>query len=53
MGIVEVSLLLIAKDLVCLGDFLEPGLGNLSLLFGNFVRVVLESGLVRRRSVFV
>lgn len=45
MGIVKVSLLLIAQNLVRLGNFLELDFGFLSLLLGDLVGVVFQSGL--------
>jgi hypothetical protein len=46
VGVVELALLLIAENLVGLGDFLELGFGLFSLLLGNLVWVVLEGGLL-------
>jgi hypothetical protein len=39
MCIVEVSLIVIVKDIVGLLDGFEPDLGGLALGFGNFVRM--------------
>src|SRR5690606_6188577 len=47
MGVVHVSLLLIAQDFICLCDSLELRLGFSTHLLGNLVRMVLERQLIR------
>lgn len=45
MGVVDVALLVIIKDFVCLLNGLEFDLGGWALIFGDFVGVAREGGL--------
>lgn len=46
MGVVEMSLVFIVENIICLLDSLEFDLGGLALGFGNFVGVACKSGLL-------
>lgn len=47
MRVVQVALVIVAEDLVRLGDFLELDLGLLALILGDLVGVVAKSRLER------